>query len=107
VALYFVLPQVLPRAKGLAALFAGILHAPSVGVGVFRGAARHVKADKPLCYPDQAAVFGCRFYMEICIVVEIIHTGRERELVKAGEQAVRLHLFCMRRNVSPDYVGPV
>jgi hypothetical protein len=23
-------------------------------------------------------VFGCRFYMEICIVVEIIHTHRER-----------------------------
>jgi hypothetical protein len=82
VALYFVLPQVLPRAKGLAALFAGILHAPSADVDVFRGAACHVEADKPLCYPDQAAVFGCRFYMEICIVVEIIHThthtGRER-----------------------------
>jgi hypothetical protein len=103
------LPQVLPRAKRLAALFAGILHTPSAGVDVFRGAASHVEADKPLCYPDQAAVFGCRFYMEICIVVEIIHThtGRERELVKAGEQAVRLHLFCMCRNVSPDYVGPI
>jgi hypothetical protein len=23
-------------------------------------------------------VFGCRFYMEICIVVEIIHTESER-----------------------------
>jgi hypothetical protein len=52
-------------------------------------------------------VFGCRFYMEICIVVEIIHTQAERELVKAGEQAIRLHLFCMCRNVSPDYVGPI
>jgi hypothetical protein len=103
------LPQVLPRAKGLAALFAGILHMPSAGIDVFRGAACHVEADKPLCYPDQAAVFGSRFYMEICIVLEIIytHTYREKELVKAGEQAVCLHLFCMCRNVSPDYVGPV
>jgi hypothetical protein len=103
------LPQVLPRAKGLATLFAGILHTPSAGVDVFRGAVCHVEADKPLCYPDQAAVFGCRFYMEICIVVEIIHTHTqaERELVKAGEQAIRLHLFCMCRNVSPNYVGPV
>jgi hypothetical protein len=73
------LPQVLPRAKGLAALFAGILHTPSARVDVFRGAVCHVEADKPPCYPDQAAVFGCRFYMEICIVVEIIHTQAERE----------------------------
>jgi hypothetical protein len=101
------LPQVLPRAKGLATLFAGILHTPSAGVDVFRGAVCHVEADKPLCYPDQAAVFGCRFYMEICIIVEIIHTQVERELVKAGEQAICLHLFCMCRNVSPNYVGPV
>jgi hypothetical protein len=37
------LPQVLPRAKGLAALFAGILHTPSAGVDVFRGKSNNTK----------------------------------------------------------------
>ena len=69
-AIYFMLAEVLPRAKSLAAFFAGILHAPSVRV--FRGApASNVEADEPLCYPDQATVFAERLYIEICIIIEI------------------------------------
>jgi hypothetical protein len=62
-----VLPQVLPRAEFLAALFAGILRAP---LALLLGcpALCHVVADEPLCDPDQANVVAERSYMEICVI---------------------------------------
>jgi hypothetical protein len=63
-----VLPQVFPRAKLFAALFAGILHAPLTFL--FRSPALcHIVADKPFCYSDQATVVAGRLYIEICIVI--------------------------------------
>jgi len=65
-----VLPQVLPRAKLFAALFAGILRAP-LALFFRSPAVCHVVADQPLCYPDQATVVAGRLYMEICVIIEI------------------------------------
>ena len=62
-----VLPQVLPCAELFAALFTGVLHAP---LALLLGslAFRHVVADEPLCYPDQASVVADRSYMDICVI---------------------------------------
>lgn len=61
----FVLAQVLPRVKHLAALFARILHAPRAGVSWLDC----VVAYKPLCYSRQEIPVRVWSYIEICVKI--------------------------------------
>jgi hypothetical protein len=79
VALYFVLPQVLPRAKGLAALFAGILHAPSAGVDVFRGKSNNTK---PIVIATHPSFFSFSYSLELS-------RTEEHKLWRAGYRVTR------------------
>jgi len=63
----FVLPQVLPRSKHLATLFARILNSPGPSMAAL-WVFGNIKANQPLCYPYQAIVIKDRSYMEVLAV---------------------------------------
>jgi len=64
----FVLSQMLPCAKFLAALFACILQATRA-LFLRSPFIYYIIAHEPLCYPNQAFLVAGRFYIEICILI--------------------------------------